>query len=106
MKTDKDCWVFSIDLGIYSSSRFHYIIQPGLYFNGSLFISTVTFGVLCMYPLIKLLFGLYKVLNVIMLSLYNLKNKNLKAENVYKIKDLQKLQVVAEVATFGVFSKS
>ena len=39
MKTDKDCWVFSIDLGIYSSSRFHYI-QPGLYFNGSLFIST------------------------------------------------------------------
>ena len=27
------------DLGIYSSSRFHYI-QPGLYFNGSLFIST------------------------------------------------------------------
>ena len=40
MKTDKDCWVFSINLGIYSSSKFHYI-QTCLYFNGSLFISTV-----------------------------------------------------------------
>ena len=30
------------DLGIYSSSRFHYI-QPGLYFNGSLFISTILY---------------------------------------------------------------